>query len=180
MIESGISVSHGNLEHIIAEDSFLTGLEIRAGDRVAVLHLEPALDTDHPLYAPPQPDEVHCYRLGRLEFSDAEIPAPARLRIETGPGGEADLGSFHGMYRKEPGVLCVEGSFDDLVIRCSGAHLTFETQVQGPTRQPEAASSGSRSPTSRRAALRANLRVSTLRRAAASLRRAGSRTTAAS
>lgn len=49
------------------EESYVLGIQARPG--FLAWEMDLALNVDHPLYRPPSPNERHCYRRGRLEFS---------------------------------------------------------------------------------------------------------------
>ncbi|MEE4490881.1 hypothetical protein [Streptomyces sp. BE230] len=92
-------------------------LEIQARPGVLVCEMDLALNTDHPLHEPASPGERHCYRRGKMEFSqvfelhwlDQGAP-PARDAT-----GELDYGSFDS-FEVEENLYVMTGDFGHITV----------------------------------------------------------------
>ncbi|HEX8644115.1 MAG TPA: hypothetical protein VF702_09410 [Allosphingosinicella sp.] len=128
MIPADLEIDTGSRDQIIWACSHLLGIRFHRPSCRMTLHLELALDGDHPLHTPKLPGEAHCYRAARLAFSDYKLlnDSPPTLQIDIGPDGEGDLGDLHGIFHKRPGVFAVAGSFPMMVVQASRAVLSFD------------------------------------------------------
>lgn len=100
------------------EESYI--LDIQAHPGLLACEMDLALHIDHPLHSPHSPEERHCYRRGRLEFSqvsdlhwvDQGTP-PARDAT-----GELDYGSIDSL-EMEGNLYVMTGDFGRISVTAS-------------------------------------------------------------
>jgi hypothetical protein len=112
---SGLAVYH-------LEESYVLDIEARPGFLASEMDL--ALNVDHPRYRPAAPGERHCYRRGRLEFSqvvdlhwvDQGTP-PAKDAT-----GELDYGSIDS-FEVDGDLYVVTGDFGRISVTASALSI---------------------------------------------------------
>jgi hypothetical protein len=82
--------------------------------------LDVVLVPGHPLYAPPPPDELACYRSGTLLFPEAVevigLPSVDDVRPAIGADGVSDYGHLDWLESTESGYR-VTGDFGEVLVR---------------------------------------------------------------
>jgi len=112
----------GQLAVYHLEESYILDIQARPGFLACEVDL--ALNVDHPLHRPPPPEERHCYRRGRLEFSQVQDlhwvdqgTPPAKDAT-----GEVDYGSIDSL-EVEGQLYVMTGDFGRISVTASNLSI---------------------------------------------------------